>query len=166
MEFTLKTLSREGIPRAVEKAIRYRLLNEPKQAESICRDILAVDPENQEALVTLVLALTGQFEQYAAGAPLEARELLPRIREEYRQLYYAGVISERQGKAILKQNAPSSCFVAYDWFRQAMDCYEQAEAVRPEGNEDSILRWNTCARIIMDNKLEQAEDDDGPQLLE
>jgi len=59
----LKPLSREGVPHALEKAVRYRLLNEPADAESICHDVLAVDPENQEALTTLLLALTDQIEQ-------------------------------------------------------------------------------------------------------
>ena len=38
------------MPAALEKALRYRLLNEPVEAESICRDVLEVDPDNQAAL--------------------------------------------------------------------------------------------------------------------
>jgi hypothetical protein len=34
--FDLKPISIASIPRALEKAERYRLLNEPEQAESIC----------------------------------------------------------------------------------------------------------------------------------
>src|SRR6266496_5947017 len=33
---TLKPISRAAIPRALERAERYRLLSEPEQAESIC----------------------------------------------------------------------------------------------------------------------------------
>ena len=54
----LKKLSKEAIPAALEKAERYRLLNEPGEAESICLDILAIDPENQRAIIMLLLALT------------------------------------------------------------------------------------------------------------
>jgi len=43
------------------KAERYRLLNEPEEAESICRDILDVDPTHEAALVNFLLALTDQF---------------------------------------------------------------------------------------------------------
>jgi hypothetical protein len=43
----LKRLSAEGIPAALEKALRYRLLNEPAEAESICHDVPHIDPENQ-----------------------------------------------------------------------------------------------------------------------
>jgi hypothetical protein len=56
--FELKRLSDEAIPAALEKALRYRLLNEPAEAESICHDVLRIDPENQQALVVLLLALT------------------------------------------------------------------------------------------------------------
>ena len=59
--FELKSISTQAIARAIVKAERYRLLNEPQEAESICRDILTVDPENQEALVMLLLSITDQF---------------------------------------------------------------------------------------------------------
>ncbi len=94
--FELKRLSEDAIPAALERALRYRLLNEPAEAESICHDVLRIDPENQEALVLLLLALTDRF-----------------------------------GKS---------------WF-------EKAEALRPARNDDALLHWNTCARIIMGNQL-------------
>ena len=47
MQFTLKPISPEAIPEALQKAERYRLLNEPAQAESLCQDVLAVEPNNQ-----------------------------------------------------------------------------------------------------------------------
>ena len=55
--FELKTLSSEAVDRSIEKAERYRLLNEPEEAESICLDVLAIAPDNRHALVTLLLAL-------------------------------------------------------------------------------------------------------------
>jgi hypothetical protein len=33
-----------------------------------------------------------------------------------------------------------------------MSWYERAEAIRPPGNDDAILRWNTCARLISGNR--------------
>ena len=149
MQFDLKPISAAGISEALEKAERYRLLNEPSLAESICLDVLLVDPENQHALVMLLLALTDQFGHgVAAGRP---RELLPRLRSEYEQNYYAGLIWERLAHAQLRNGSPNAAFTAYDAFRQAMQCYDTAGALRNSGNDDSLLRWNTCARILMRN---------------
>ena len=53
----LKPISIAGVPAALQKAERYRLLNDSPAAESICLDILAVDPNNQAAIITLVLAI-------------------------------------------------------------------------------------------------------------
>jgi hypothetical protein len=145
--FELKRLSREAVPRALEKAERYRLLNEPAEAESICQDVLRVDPDNQEALVALLLALTDQFQHGLAVR--EARDLLPRIADPYERLYYEGLVCERQAKVQLEHGGPGSGFAAYEWFREAMTCYERAEAIRPAGNDDAMLRWNTCARALM-----------------
>ena len=66
--FELKPLNHEAIPSALEKANRYRLLNEPGAAESIYLDILAIDPDNQEALVNIVLAMSDRFSKdYGVG---------------------------------------------------------------------------------------------------
>lgn len=50
MNFELKILSPEAVPRALAKAERYRLLNDPGEAESICLDALRAAPHNQEAM--------------------------------------------------------------------------------------------------------------------
>jgi hypothetical protein len=149
MTFELKSLSREAIPRALEKAERYRLLNEPAEAESICLDVLHIDADNQRALVILLLALTDQFT--VTPAVREARDLLPRLRNEYDRAYYAGIICERRAKAWLQHDGSGRDRAAYDWLREAMRWYETAEAIRPPENEDAALRWNTCARLIMGN---------------
>jgi len=149
----LKHLSKEAIPAALEKAERYRLLNEPAEAESICLDVLKTDPENQEAIVTLLLALTDRFEKGYGVSDTQAKELLSRITSEYERAYYAGIFNERRAKAKLRQGIPDCRFQAYDLFREAMNCFEKAEAIRPPGNDDALLRWNTCARIIERNKL-------------
>ena len=147
MDFELKPLSQDAVPEAVEKAERYRLLNEPSQAESICLDILAVDPGNQPALIILLLALTDQFGGDVSVT--RAREVLPALTGEYERAYYAGIIHERSARARLKQAIPGANFVAYREFTEAMRLYEQAQSIRPAGNDDSILRWNTCARTLM-----------------
>jgi hypothetical protein len=148
--YELKPLSVEAIPKALEKADRYRLLNEPAEAESICLDILSADGENQRALVMLILALTDQFERrdFAVGEQ-RCEDLLPRLRDDYERAYYTGVVCERRAKASLIRRMTAS--VAYEWFREAMVWYEKAEAVRPTGNDDAVLRWNTCARIFLHN---------------
>ena len=148
----LKSLSQEAIPAALEKAERYRLLNEPGEAESICLDILKTDSENQQAIVTLVLALTDRFEKGYAVSDMQTKELLSRMKSEYRA-YYTGIVAERRGKAKLRQNTPDCRFQAYDLFREAMSWFEKAEAIRPPGHDDALLRWNTCARIIARNNL-------------
>lgn len=147
--FQLKPLSREAIPRALEKAERYRVLNEPGEAQSICLDILEAEPDHQKALVMLLLALTDESETETAVQ--QARELLPRVRDAYERAYYAGIISERHAKARLGRGGPDAEFTAYEWFSEAMSFYEKAEAIRPPGNDDAILRWNTCARILTRN---------------
>lgn len=151
--FELKPITRDGVSAALQKAERYRLLNEPMAAESICRDVLECDPDNQQALVMLVLALSDQF---ASGAEVSAnvraaRDVLGKVRDEYRRAYYGGIICERRAKAQLRRGAPGSEEIAYDWFREAMDWYETAERLRAAGNDEAILRWNTCARILNRN---------------
>jgi len=151
--FELKPLDPHAIPRALEKVERYRLLNEPEEAESICLDILAIDPDNQRALVMLLLALTDQFRAGRSESFTEAQAVLPRLAGEYDRLYYAGIIWERRATARLERGGASSAHVVFPWLRTAMEHYEKAEAIRPPGNDDAILRWNTCARLCARHRL-------------
>jgi hypothetical protein len=146
MEFELKSISQDAIPEALERAHRYRLLNEPWQAESICLDVLRIEPANKTALITLLLALTDQFDEQPIKS--RAREVLACLEGEYDRAYYSGIIFERCARAHMKQTRPELSFVA-EQFLDAMDCYEKAQAIRPQGNDESILRWNTCARTLM-----------------
>jgi tetratricopeptide (TPR) repeat protein len=146
-ELEPKPLSPEAIPRALEKAERYRLLNEPWEAESICLDALRVAPDNPEALVTLILARTEQFDEGPAGIVESARSLLPKLPDAYARAYYGGIVSERLAKAHLRRGGPDSGAMAADCLREAMAFYEQAEALRPPGNDDALLRWNACLRL-------------------
>lgn len=155
--FDLKALSHEGIPKAVEKAEHYRLLNDPEQAESICLDVLQADPDNQHALRVLVLAMTDQFGS-SRGTPgvKKARDYVARLTGEYERAYYAGLVCERQARAYLTRMAGS---MAYEPFREALEWYEKAERVRPPGNDDPILRWNSCVRTIRRERLEPRVDE-------
>jgi len=145
----LKALHKDAIPAALAKAERYRLLNEPWQSESICQDVLRIDPDHEEALIMLILALTDQFDK---GARVDdAKELIPRLRDEYDRAYYSGLISERRAYCLLHQARHGSGSIIYEWLTEAMTWYERAEAIRPPQNDDALLRWNTCARVLMRN---------------
>ena len=160
----LKKLHKDAIPAALEKAERYRLLNEPAEAESICLDILAVDAENQPAIIALLLALTDRFEKGYGVSDAQTKELLTRLKSEYDRMYYRGIVAERRAKVKLRQNTPGCRFQAYDLFQEAMEQFEKAEAIRPAGNDDAVLRWNTCARIIERNKLVPREEEERIEL--
>jgi hypothetical protein len=147
--FTLKRITRDGIPRALEKAERYRLLNEPGDAESICLDILEVEPDNQRALVALLLARTDQFPSAHGPHIASAREVLPRLVSDYERAYYGGIICERWAKSLQTHGAPGTGPSMYGWLREAMECYELAERLHPPGRDEAVLRWNACARLIV-----------------
>lgn len=156
----LKPITREGIPTALQKAERYRLLNDSSAAESICLDILQVEPENQPAQVTLLLSITDQFLEDAGDSVKRARDVLPKLKDDYKRAYYAGIIAERKAKALIHLGGLGVDEVAHDWFRDAMRWYEKAEAIRPAGNDEAILRWNTCARLLERHEPKRAGHDD------
>jgi hypothetical protein len=96
----------------------------------------------------MVLALTDQFEEGALGVATRAQDVLKGLRDEYERAYYSGIVCERRAKAQLKRGGPGSGYTAYESFREAMVFFERAEKIRPPGNDDAVLRWNTCARIL------------------
>jgi len=149
MHFELKSISVESIPEALAKVERYRLLNEPVFAESICLDVLAIVPDHQQALISLLLARTDQFHSNVNAKA--AQEVLNGIKGDYEQAYYAGIIWERLGNTRIRMGGAGAGASAYHALRQAMEHYEQAMTFSPSGNDDAILRWNTCARTIMQN---------------
>jgi hypothetical protein len=163
-EFTLKVLRAGAIPAALERAERYRLLNEPTQAESICLDILEVDSDNQQALILLLLSLTDQFGN--SHSVERASALLGLLSDEYHQAYYRGIVYERHARTQLHRLAPGGGATAYYLLREAMQCYEKAETMRPADNDEALLRWNTCARTIMSDHLQPSPPDDSITMLE
>jgi len=146
MELKLKTISKSGIAKAISKVLSYRYLNEPEEAESICCDILAVEPDHQLALRLLGLAITDQFTGNVSDRYAEAESVFQSLTDRYERLYYTGLLHERQAKAQLRAGRPLRTLAVL--FENAMACFEQAEKIRPPDNEDAILRWNRCARIL------------------
>lgn len=147
----LKTLPAEAIPAALKKATRYRLLNDPDEAESICLDILAVDPDNQDALITMLLALTDKFSYDLTSSFQKARDIVNRLSNEYCTSYYHGIIYERRAKVHLKQGEPGSGQMAHGWFTKALAAYGEAINYCDPDNQDAVLRWNSCARFLNDH---------------
>ena len=144
----LKPLSPDAVEAALERAEQYRLLNEATEAESISRDVLRVDPDNQAALVLLLLSLSDQLEEHLASSFNTAKDLLSGLTDEYARIYYHGLLCERRARAHWRQGGHGSGQITYDWLKRAMDLYEEAEPLRPPGNDDAILRWNACVRSM------------------
>ena len=165
-EFDLKPLNASAVQTALEKAMRYRLLNEPAQAESICLDILALEPDNSEAIHTMLLALTDRSGTLYSVGNIEMKDLVDRLASDYERFYFKGIILEREGQAYLRESKWGGKYEAFEKLTEAMDWYEKAEKVRPEHNDDAILRWNTCVRIIQYNGLEARPPDDAEHFLE
>jgi hypothetical protein len=159
--YELRKLSREGLEGARKKALHYRLLNQPFLAESICRDVLEIEPDDQETLITLCLSLCDQFGVEGGASATAAMELVSRLTGEYERQYYAGIVCERTAFAKLALATHASGHLAYDWLMRAMKHYEDAAERRPAGNDDALLRWNTCARLI-DSRSDVHEAHDEP----
>jgi uncharacterized protein YeeX (DUF496 family) len=160
MHFELKSISEQSIPEALAKVERYRLLNEPSLAESICLDILAIVSDNQQALISLLLARTDQFQSHVDAKA--AQEVLAQIKGDYERAYYEGIIWERLGNARIDRGGAGAGASAYHALREAMQHYERAMNFAIPGNDDAILRWNTCARVIMQNPDIRPDPEDEP----
>src|SRR5258708_9660848 len=101
MQHQLKSISKAGIPEAIAKVELYRYLNEPEEAESICHDILAVDPGHQLACRMLGLAITDQFIGATSDRYAEVQTIFQNLRDPYDRHYYSGLLHERRAKAQL-----------------------------------------------------------------
>ena len=166
--FELKRLSTAAIPAALAKAERYRLLNEPEEAQSICEDVLTADPDNFEAVRTLILALTDSFPNHDPNNVSRAQELVARLPSEYERAYFGGLVAERRARALLSAAAPAApC-------RRAICCAKpcmRSSAPRrssPPTMTTRLLRWNACARLF-ERHPELAEIDEertAPVMLE
>ena len=167
MEPQLKPISQSGVPAAISKAELYRNLNEPGEAESICRDILAIEPDNQAALHLLGLAITDQFKGGTADRYLEAASIFEQLTDQYKRVYYTGILHERKAKAQLAAGRLPHTVLPI--FEEAMRCFEDAEKIRPPENDDAILRWNRCVRLLQSRlgsewhkEMEEFDASEGP----
>ena len=167
MELQLKPISKGGIPAAISKAAVYRYLNEPGEAESICRDILTIEPDHQEALRMLGLAITDQFKGDASDRYVEASGIFQRLGDEYQRIYHLGLLDERRAKTQLKKGIPPHTVLPT--FEKAMDYFERAASIRPTDNDDAILRWNRCVRLLQSRlgpewrkEMEEFDASEGP----
>ena len=167
MELQLKPISRDGIPAAIAKVEVYRYLNEPGEAESICRDILATEPKNQSALRLLGLAITDQFNGGTSDRYAEAESVFQQLTDQYKRVYYSGILHERKAKAQLAAGRLPHTVLPI--FEEAMRCFEEAEKIRPPENDDAILRWNRCVRLLQSRlgsewhrEMEEFDASEGP----
>ncbi len=145
------------IPRALEQARQFRMLQEPEQAESICLDILEIDSRHHDALILLILAVTDQFSRSGQMLnPKRASRLTSQLTDAYEILYYRALICERRARAMLVESMSRS--FTWEYFREAMQLYRQAMDCRPERNDDAILRWNACLRTVQRERLEPRTD--------
>jgi tetratricopeptide (TPR) repeat protein len=161
MERQFKTISKSSIPEALSKAKHYRYLNQAEEAESICRDILAVEPDNQKALRLLGLAITDQFTGATSDRRQEAESCFTRLTSPYERSYYLGILHERRAKAQMRAGHLAHSLLAS--FEKAMQFFEEAEKLRPEDNDDALLRWNRCLRLLQ-GIPERARQEDAAEL--
>jgi hypothetical protein len=149
--FALERLSAEAVPRALDKVHLYRVLNMPRMAESICHDVLAVEPDNERALVELILSLV---DQYAVPGPrvssVTATQVIHRLSTPYLRAYYSGLDLERRALALIATGSAPG-YAVYEFLVRAMGFYRMAMDHREAGNDDALLRWNTCARLLNQN---------------
>ncbi len=145
--FQRKPLSHESVAGALQKAERYRLLNEASEAESICRDILEIEPGNQQAQISLTLALTDQIAENLNVFP-HALAAAAQLTGAYERAYYTGIAWERRAKARYHTGGHGARHTVYEWMAKALKAFAEAEKIRPAGNDDAILRWNTCVRFL------------------
>jgi len=155
MRYEVKRISTAGIAEAISKAELYHSLGEPEEAESICRDILAIEPQHQRALRLLGLALTDQFTGRGSDHYRETEEIFRQLKDPYERHYYTGILHERRAKAQLKAGQPPHSLAAL--FDHALNSFAEAERIRPAGNDDAILRWNRCVRLLQDPAYEWGE---------
>jgi len=146
MDLKLKTISKSGIAEAIAKAELYRYLNEPEEAESICRDILTADPNHALGLRTLGLTITDQFTGQSTDRYAEVETIFQSLKDPYERHYYTGLLCERRVKAQLRAGrAPHTLLPLLE---RALQCFGEAERIHPPGNDDAILRWNRCVRLL------------------
>lgn len=145
MSYELKPLTSKNLAAAVELAKHYRDLNQPEEAESICRDVIEVAPDNEDAWRTLGLALTDQFPSRWMTLFDEARSAFAKLKAEYERAYYAGITWERYAKAQVEAGRAHNAIHA---FEEALARFDEAEKLAPNGVPNPLLHYNRCVRAL------------------
>jgi hypothetical protein len=152
-------ISQKSIPTVLKKARQYRALLEPDLAISICLDVFAIEPTNQDALVIYMLALTDVYShQNIKPQPEKILKTIAQFESEFHQVYYQGIFLERKARAMLKSSMSHS--FAYEGLMEALELYQQAQKIAPEQCADPILRHNSILRTIDKEKLTPRVDAD------
>src|ERR1700704_1456796 len=95
----------------------------PISRDSICCDILEIAPDNQPALISLILSLTDQIHQDGA-AFANALAAAARLETGYDRFYYAGMAGERRAKALYYGKSHAPRHYAYEWIAEALRLFE------------------------------------------
>lgn len=148
MALALKRLAEKNLGAAVALAKHYRDLNQPEEAESICRDVLDVAPDDQDALQTLGLALTDQLPTRWMALFEEACSIFTRLKGDYERVYYTGIAWERYAKAQLAAGRDHNAIHAYE---TALGHFEKAEELAPKGEPAPVLHYNHCVRALTEH---------------
>jgi hypothetical protein len=126
--FDLKRLSPGSVQGAMARVERYRLLNEPAEAESICCDILEIEPENEQVLIAMVLCLSDQIAE-DPGAAVRALAVAGQLHENYDRAYYSGIVWERKAEASFHGKGYVAKETVHDWIVRAAEVLRRGRAV-------------------------------------
>jgi tetratricopeptide (TPR) repeat protein len=148
MTYELKKLADKNLGAAITLAKHYRDLNQPDEAESICRDVLEVAPDDVDALRTLGLTLTDRFPTAWMSLFEEACATFKKLPSEYERHYYVGIAWERYAKAQLESGRAQNAIHA---FEEAIAKFEAASALAAKDDPAPILHYNRCVRALTTN---------------
>ena len=145
MTWELKKLGAKNLAAAITLAKHYRDLNQPEEAESICRDVLDMAPDNEEAWRTLGLALTDRFPTAWMSLFDEACAAFEKLSSPYERVYYTGIAWERFAKAQLLAGRTHNAMHA---FEEALGRFDEAERCAQKEEPAPILHYNHCVRAL------------------
>jgi tetratricopeptide (TPR) repeat protein len=143
--YELKPLLSRNYDAALALAAHYRDLNQPEAAESICRDVLAASPTNEDAWRLLGLSLTDRFSTEWATLFDEAQAAFGKLSRDYDRMYFTGLAWERYARAKLDAALLDDAIAAYD---EALRCFGQASELGPVEEPGPVLHYNRCVRAL------------------
>ena len=154
--FALKALSHEGVASALAKAEHYRLLKRTGRSGEHLPRYSRHRARNQQALICLVLAQSDQIARDSRSFH-SALATVQKLQGSTSVPITAGIVWERRAKALDAERGRGTHHSVYEWVVKALDCFAQAERLRPAGNDDAVLRWNTCVRFLTQSSKPRAE---------